>query len=233
MDWQQLAIFKLVRGSHASVEYGLCAMEAVAWLEGLEHSDRPACTCPVIGAYVRALNDQVHDEERQRLIPYLPRLVGTVSPDYEWARARYLVSQSLGRAWPIALRLVNLEMVALELEAMGKQWEDAPRARVISLSALADRAARATHFRDDPLVCFARAALADIATSADLADLSIPAASAHLADLGTLAARPAGVMCCRIYLEMLDGVLAIGPLSQGFSRPIEPRVQAYRELISA
>jgi hypothetical protein len=31
---------------------------------------------------------------------------------------------------------------------------------------------------------------------------------------------------------MLDGVLAIGPQSPGFSKPIEERVNAYRELVA-
>lgn len=74
-DFAELAIFKLESGAHSNPEKGLCAMEAVAWLEGLAHTDHPACTCPIIGAYVRALNDSLPHAERQRIVAYLPRLV--------------------------------------------------------------------------------------------------------------------------------------------------------------
>lgn len=85
---------KLSVGLHRTPEDGICAMEFVAWLEGLPHSDKPECACPVIGAYVRALNDSLPEEERQELIPYLPRLVGTVSPEHEQERAEYLLQQA-------------------------------------------------------------------------------------------------------------------------------------------
>ena len=40
----------LKHGSHTTFAQGLCAMEAVAWLAGEKHSDRPSCTCPVIAS---------------------------------------------------------------------------------------------------------------------------------------------------------------------------------------
>ena len=122
-DFEQLAIFKLLTGSHDSAKEGLCAMEAVAWLEGLPHSDHPVCTCPIIGVYVRALNDRLPDKERQRLIAYLPRLVGTVAPEHEWQRAQYLVAQSFSQAWPLLLRTLKLNELAQQFERIGEEWE--------------------------------------------------------------------------------------------------------------
>jgi hypothetical protein len=67
----------LTEGSHASREDGMCAMEAVAWLAGEAHSDAPACVCPVIAAAMRAINDRLDDADRQQLVPYLQRVIGT------------------------------------------------------------------------------------------------------------------------------------------------------------
>lgn len=91
IDVQQLAVFHLEGGGHEDADEGLCAMEAVAWLEGLEHTDRPACTCPVIAEFVRSLNDEMEEAERQQLVRYLPRLIGTVGTPAEEAARAYTV----------------------------------------------------------------------------------------------------------------------------------------------
>lgn len=67
----------LAAGSHRTPEAGLCAMEMVAFMERLPHNDSPPCTCRVLTRYVQTLNDALYNPERQRLLPYLPRLVGT------------------------------------------------------------------------------------------------------------------------------------------------------------
>lgn len=77
VDFNELTTFYLRIGKHSKPEHGLCAMEAVAWLEGEEHSDHPQCVCPALGMYVRNLNDRMSATSRQRLIPYLPCLAGT------------------------------------------------------------------------------------------------------------------------------------------------------------
>lgn len=68
----------LRRGAHPSRDDGMCAMEMVAWLAGETHSDEPKCTCPVLAAIVRAVNDNLGDERRDALLrPLLPQLVNT------------------------------------------------------------------------------------------------------------------------------------------------------------
>jgi hypothetical protein len=68
----------LQRGSHPDRNAGMCAMEMVAWLAGEPHSDEPQCACPVLGAFVRACNDAMSDEARNRwLRPLVPQLVNT------------------------------------------------------------------------------------------------------------------------------------------------------------
>lgn len=147
---------RLSKGGHTSPETGMCAMEMVAWLEGLPHSDAPECTCPVIAAYVRELNDGMTNDDRQKLIPYLPRLVGTVSSEHEMERAEYL-----GRAADIPVKLL--------LE--------------------------------------------------------------HKGPLPEIAAHAARYIQGRAF-DALDGVLAIGPQSPGFSKPVEQRIREFRELVS-
>src|SRR5207245_143632 len=73
----ELAILQLKKGSHAIRAQGVCAMEAVAWLAGRAHTDHPVCVSPPLGDFVRAWNDGLPDELRQRLKAYLPRLLDT------------------------------------------------------------------------------------------------------------------------------------------------------------
>lgn len=68
----------LRRGAHPSRDDGMCAMEMVAWLAGEPHSDEPRCACPVLAALVRAINDSLSDEARNRYLrPLVPQLVNT------------------------------------------------------------------------------------------------------------------------------------------------------------
>lgn len=76
-DIGKLGVFELKGGAHTSPQTGVCAMEAVAWLAGEEHGDKPDCACPLIGDMVRTINDVISDKQRQRLIPFLPRIIGS------------------------------------------------------------------------------------------------------------------------------------------------------------
>ncbi len=82
MNWlkaiKEMKLPPLVSGSHSGPEVGLCAMEMVAFMECLSHTDKPECTCPVIREFVIATNDMLDDEQRQKLLPVLPELVDTV-----------------------------------------------------------------------------------------------------------------------------------------------------------
>lgn len=81
-------------GAHKRPEDGLCAMEMVAFIERLPHSDRPACTSPVVASLVIFINDSLSDDGRQALLPWLPRVVGTVAPEFERARS-YAIIQAV------------------------------------------------------------------------------------------------------------------------------------------
>lgn len=68
---------RLAPGGHDSPRDGVCVVELASLLAGERFSDRPACVDHVIGGYLRSLNDRVSHAERQRLLPYAERAVGS------------------------------------------------------------------------------------------------------------------------------------------------------------
>ena len=105
----------LDEGAHDAFTEGACAMEAAAWLAGEHHSDRPACVSPVIGTYVRSLNDNWERKPRQQLKPYLPRIIGTAGDGQDEARS-YLALDWLIRTYtPAWLDLAGLKQEAQAL----------------------------------------------------------------------------------------------------------------------
>lgn len=109
----------LDRGAHDRPEYGMCVMEAVAYFSGEEFSDHPTCVSPRIGAFLRTWNDQLEDEPRQRLQPYIQRVVGTnTEPADEETRA-WLATDWLVRVHtPVWLELAGLKNEAAKLRAL-------------------------------------------------------------------------------------------------------------------
>jgi len=110
------AEFYLSPGKHASVEQGLCAMEVVAFLAGGPHTDHPRCACPIISGFVRHINDNMPDDHRQRLLPYLPRLVDSVCEDHEQVRHEFFAWQAVRVFAPAALRAQGYRRYATSLE---------------------------------------------------------------------------------------------------------------------
>lgn len=105
----------LDKGSHGSFESGHCAMEVVSWLAGLGFTDAPECASPVLRSYTISLNDQWGHEQRQKLIPFLPRMVGTAGDGQDEARS-YLALDWLVRTYtPAWLDLAGLTVEAQEL----------------------------------------------------------------------------------------------------------------------
>lgn len=123
----------LSAGSHTEGSGSLCAMEMIAYMERLPHSDSPACTCPVLASYVRSLNDGMNDEARQKLLPVLPMLVGTVNDDLVVKRAQFLADAANERFVPMAGRAseevwneaiaVLVEAIELDAERVVAQWQ--------------------------------------------------------------------------------------------------------------
>lgn len=104
-----LAAIHLVRGVHTGRETELGVMEAVAWLAGEPHTDHPDSASPVIATFCRLVNDRVGDEERQRLVAYIPRLVGTnAAHEVELRRTMVLADWAVRTAAVAALRTAGL-----------------------------------------------------------------------------------------------------------------------------
>jgi hypothetical protein len=97
-------------GSHED-HAAMCVMEAVAYVAGEPWSDSPACACPVIGAFLRAWNDGLPDDERDALLlPLIPRLIGTrTTPDIERRRAILAADWLVRVHTPAWLRLASLD----------------------------------------------------------------------------------------------------------------------------
>ena len=96
----------LRHGAHPTRGDGMCAMEMVAWLAGEPHSDEPRCACPVIAAFVRALNDALpSDAARNRLLrPLVPKLVNTrANGRVEALRARLAADAGIRELLPLLL----------------------------------------------------------------------------------------------------------------------------------
>jgi hypothetical protein len=109
---------ELKAGAHASRDDGVCAMEAVAWIAGESHTDHPSCVSPVLGAFLRQWNDDLDDEGRQRLKPYLARTIGTAGDGQDEARG-WLCADWLVRVHaPVWLELAGVRDAAAALRGL-------------------------------------------------------------------------------------------------------------------
>jgi hypothetical protein len=109
----------LARGAHKSPEHGMCVMEAAAYFAGEPHSDRPKCVSQVIGAFLRSWNDSLDKETRQRLKPYIPRVIGTATGKRDDEKRAWMATDWLVRECaPAFLRCAGLTEHAETLESL-------------------------------------------------------------------------------------------------------------------
>ncbi|GLS39197.1 hypothetical protein GCM10010869_47940 [Mesorhizobium tianshanense] len=110
--------FRLSPGKHSSPDEGMCAMELVAFLDGGPHTDQPRCTCELVSAFVRSINDNMPDDVRHKLLPFLPRLIGTVADNHEQEQERhdYFAWQTIRVFAPAALRAQGYRRFARVLQ---------------------------------------------------------------------------------------------------------------------
>ena len=137
---EQLVGMSIAKGGHEDRSAELCSMELVAYLAGEPHSDSPACTSPVIAAFIRSWNDAIPDDEtRTRLLkPILPRLIGTVgSPAVEQRRADLAFDWCVRVSTPAWLDLAGLKDEANALRSLRPLLD---RSAVLAAQAALDRA---------------------------------------------------------------------------------------------
>jgi len=80
----------------------MCIMEAVALFAGEPWSDYPACASPVISAFLRSWQDELSDEERDRLLPasvWVPRLIGSAKTIGVERQRGYMLADWLARIY--------------------------------------------------------------------------------------------------------------------------------------
>ena len=197
---------KLEQGNHSNVNTGLCAMEMVAFMEGLPHSDEPECTDPGIARYVQVGNDRMSDDLRQTLLlPLIPRLAGTNNPEYAQARAEHFALAAVRRFAPVVCR----GKIADELvDAMtGASTLAGARAAARAAAACAARAAAAA-VRAGARIDAARAARA----AADARAAATAAADARAARAAAAAADAAAYSgLWSLYIDVLIEAIELDP----------------------
>jgi hypothetical protein len=115
----------LQEGGHHSRDEGVCVMEAVAWWAGLEHSDRPDCVSPVIGAFLRTWNDDLDNEGRQKLKRFIPLVVGTNTGEEDDERRAWMVTDWMVRVhMPAWLDLAGLHEQATAVRSLPELNDD-------------------------------------------------------------------------------------------------------------
>ncbi|MGH2374715.1 MAG: hypothetical protein ACRDIC_14770, partial [bacterium] len=107
--WREIKDRPLLAGGH-SPDSQMCVMEAVAYVAGEEWTDSPKCASQVIAQFLRSWNDALSDEDRQRLKPYIPKVIGTAASTEAEERRAWIVTDWLSRTLaPAFLRLAGLE----------------------------------------------------------------------------------------------------------------------------
>lgn len=112
---QALDTIKLDKGEHSTFEDGHCAMEVVAWLAGEGHTDAPQCASRVLRNMTIGLNDTWDTDERQKLAPFLPRMVGTGDDGLDEARSYLALDWMIRTYTPAWLDLAGHTKEAQEL----------------------------------------------------------------------------------------------------------------------
>jgi hypothetical protein len=152
----------LAKGDHQSPDAGLCVVEAAAWIAGEEHSDHPACVCPVVASFARRLNDRLPDDRRQALVPLIPLLVGTAgSTALRRRRAYRCADWAVREVAPRALRAAGLDEQAARLEALAPITDGATARAATTVARAAAAAAYAAAAAADATAAYAAAAAAD------------------------------------------------------------------------
>jgi len=105
---------ELSAGKHSSFEKGACVMEMVSYIAAEPWSDRPRCACPVLTGYAIRVNDNSEHKERQRLMPFVVRLVNTRDANYV-ARAEFLAHASFTRILPLLTDALGLRSISKRL----------------------------------------------------------------------------------------------------------------------
>jgi hypothetical protein len=102
-----------------SPDQRMCVMEAVSWVAGEKWSDHPKCVSPAIGAFLRSWNDGLDADGRQKLKPYIERVLDTVgTPEQEQVRGLMAADWFIHHHLPAWLELAGIKDVADKIRAL-------------------------------------------------------------------------------------------------------------------
>ncbi len=99
---QDLWKYDLRRGSSDHPRHGACLFDAGMWLVYGKIGDNPPCSCPIIRPYAIALNDRMPNNERQKLKPFILRVVGNRDPESEELRKHFIILETARKVVPKA-----------------------------------------------------------------------------------------------------------------------------------
>jgi hypothetical protein len=205
--------YTLSKGSHETREQGLCAMEWVAYIAGEDHSDAPVCVDPVLRRFGIGLNDRLPDDLRQRLRPYLARMIGTANDGLSQRRA-FMVGD-----W--AVRVVAPEaMDAVGRKDLGDRLRGLPEVVDVATRGLAVKVAREVRgemraYAADAYAAYAAYAYA-YAAAAHAAHAAAHAAADAAADAAAAYAAAGRAMWEKLLptaLDLLDRMLPTEPIT--------------------
>jgi hypothetical protein len=176
-------------GAHKTPDEGVCLLEAVAYVAGEPHSDHPQCVDMVLGAFGRAVNDWMKDDERQQLVPIIPMLIGTNADHTVSLRRSMMICDGVVRQiLPMAFDAISLEGVAKTLRDLepitDEKTAHAARsaARRAVESAARSAARRAAESADRSAAYAAQSAARSAAYAAESAARSAAYAAAYAAE---------------------------------------------------
>ncbi len=204
----KLATMTLDSGAHDSVDAGMCAMEAVAWLAGEPHSDHPQCVCDVIGAAMRKANDRMPPDVRNELLrPLLTKIIGTRGTlKIRKARAFIAADFAVRVFAPMALEAHGRTENAAKLRAAAPIVDKATAEAGRQLADAAD-AAYAADAADAAYA--ADAAAAAYAYAADAAAAAYAYAAYAAADAAAYAAYAARRPIWLEFVKMIEAMIAV------------------------
>lgn len=212
--------YRLAPGSHASPKEGLCALEWVAYIAGEEHSDSPVCVDPVLRRFGIGLNDAMPDEIRQRLRPYLARMIGTAGDGRSKERRWKMADWAIHHAAPLAQEAIGREDLAEKLRAAPKVVDRKSGEKAAEIA------------REVWAANYAAANAADAANAANAAyhaAATTTAAAADAADAAAYAYAARSAMWERLWPSIADLLEAMLP-TEAIDLP-EPAAAEYERLL--
>ena len=151
MKTKEVDLDKIVlkRGAHDPPDNGIvdaCVMEVVSYVAGEPWSDSPQCASGVIGAFLRSWNDALPDGDRQRLKPYVTKLIGTAASREVELKRSWMALDWLARAQAVSwLKLAKLQEHADAVAALEEiTGPESARKAQPTLKAARDAAAAAS-----------------------------------------------------------------------------------------